>query len=452
MKKTIESLTPTIFLFGFIAILAAVFLALNQGLISSWCTPIGGGGTFPEGWWNESWAYRQEVNISEVDCHGDLSNWAVPITITRQTGMAAYFQDVRFTYYDEGLGYEVPMRYWIEPETNDSPLNSWAQAWVLAPSIPDCDELQVYMYWGNPTAVFEGDGESVFVFFDDFEDEHGGINLAKWNNSHFGFDDCQNNVLPDGRRYLEAYNSTSKECFLFSNPSLPMQQEIFSGMYLQATAWDEVSPYSEYQWCYDGGPPVWTSLSYSLSLTFHYTTGPEPYWGDTMYENLPMPMGTWHSTVKDAVRPGSEIGPYYRWHITHETGLDTASRNWSSPMSYLINASENAPGNAIALYTVWSDVEEDSMAAYDWIAVKDFLGLGREPYINYGDTYHGGTEEYTYDCTNSSAGLIVGNTSEALLRVGDQLPLIGTLLAMVVLVSVIVIAFGSGFIGGGRAG
>jgi len=53
-----------------------------------------------------------------------------------------------------------------------------SKVWVKVPSIPGSSTKTIYMYYGNPSASSESDGEVVFEFFDDFEGD--AIDTSKW--------------------------------------------------------------------------------------------------------------------------------------------------------------------------------------------------------------------------------------------------------------------------------
>jgi hypothetical protein len=78
--------------------------------------------------------------------------------------------DIRFTDAD---GRELS--YWIEEFDAGS---KRAAIWVKVPEIPARGEAGVTMWYGNPGAESESDGEAVFEFFDDFEGS--GLDTSKW--------------------------------------------------------------------------------------------------------------------------------------------------------------------------------------------------------------------------------------------------------------------------------
>jgi len=69
--------------------------------------------------------------------------------------------DIRFTDAD---GRELS--YWIEEFDAGS---KRAKIWVTVPEIPAKGEARITMWYGNPGAASESDGEAVFEFFDDFD-------------------------------------------------------------------------------------------------------------------------------------------------------------------------------------------------------------------------------------------------------------------------------------------
>ncbi|MHA2402699.1 MAG: DUF2341 domain-containing protein, partial [Candidatus Kariarchaeaceae archaeon] len=69
-------------------------------------------------------------------------------------------------------------------DVNTNPLNYWIEDWNLTGSsiiwvkVPVSGTSQITMNYGNPTALSESDGDSTFVFFDDFTGTS--VNSTKW--------------------------------------------------------------------------------------------------------------------------------------------------------------------------------------------------------------------------------------------------------------------------------
>ena len=57
--------------------------------------------------------------------------------------------------------------HWIESLDTT---NKTAKIWVRVPKIPANGSTTIYMYYGNPSATSQSDGDTVFNFFDDFDD------------------------------------------------------------------------------------------------------------------------------------------------------------------------------------------------------------------------------------------------------------------------------------------
>ena len=67
------------------------------------------------------------------------------------------------------------MSYWIQ-ETG----TNYAIVWVKVPSIPTSG-TQMYLYYGNPIATSQSNGDATFLFFDDFGGSS--LNTTKWSPS-----------------------------------------------------------------------------------------------------------------------------------------------------------------------------------------------------------------------------------------------------------------------------
>ncbi len=119
------------------------------------------------------WQYRKDVKIVNT-LDQDLIDYPVKVvidtaTLISQGKMRNDCGDIRFTRQD-GV---TLIPYWIEGGCN----TSQTVIWVKVPEIPATDEAKVYLYYGNPSATSESNGEAVFTFFDDFDS-----GLSKWNN------------------------------------------------------------------------------------------------------------------------------------------------------------------------------------------------------------------------------------------------------------------------------
>lgn len=131
-------------------------------------------------WMDTSWRYRKRLNISnphpdyqmkinvsydgggEISCEGH-SNWN--------------FSDIRFTGAD-GISERA---YWIEEKVN----GSYAETWVNTSG-----EDMMYLYYGNPSASYKGNGTDVFLAFhgdiiESFGDHDDSGTLITFNNMSY---------------------------------------------------------------------------------------------------------------------------------------------------------------------------------------------------------------------------------------------------------------------------
>jgi len=136
------------------------------------------------GGWLTGWQYRKSHTIIGSTA-GAVTDYQVKITVHygpgTDSGADVYldgkcqpdFDDIRFTASDG----ETLLSYWIEEKVD----GSYAVVWVKIPSIPASPgNTTIYLYYGNPTATSESDGDSTFIFFDDFETG----SLTKWSTSN----------------------------------------------------------------------------------------------------------------------------------------------------------------------------------------------------------------------------------------------------------------------------
>ncbi len=128
------------------------------------------------------WDYRKQKNITGTTA-GAQTNYQMKLTVYKGSGTdtpgVVYlggnvrddFGDLRFTKSD-GV---TLLDYWIESYT----LGVSAIVWVEIDYIPASpNNVNIYLYYGNPSATSAGSGAATFVLFEDFES--GTINPAKW--------------------------------------------------------------------------------------------------------------------------------------------------------------------------------------------------------------------------------------------------------------------------------
>ena len=115
-----------------------------------------------------TWQYSKTVEIYNPGTTG-LTDYQVRFDVAYETGMNGDFSDVRFKASPSGDF----LPYWTESYTDSTS----AVMWVQVPSLPAETTTELTMYYGQPTAEDESDGDAVFEIFDDFED---GVLSDEW--------------------------------------------------------------------------------------------------------------------------------------------------------------------------------------------------------------------------------------------------------------------------------
>lgn len=115
----------------------------------------------------DSWSRRAQITITNSGA--ELIDYQVRIPIAYDGDMKSDFSDIRFTN-DSG----APLDYWIQTKTD----NLDAIVWVEVDSVQAANYSNIYMYYGNTGASSESDGDSTFLFFDDFNSSS--LDQDKW--------------------------------------------------------------------------------------------------------------------------------------------------------------------------------------------------------------------------------------------------------------------------------
>jgi len=115
--------------------------------------------------WISGWKYRRPITIDNTKNTNNLTNYQVLITVDTASIISAGKMrsdggDIRFTDSDGG----TLLNYWIESGIN----TSYTKIWVKIPSIPASSTKTIYLYYGNPSATSQSNGDNTFDFFDDF--------------------------------------------------------------------------------------------------------------------------------------------------------------------------------------------------------------------------------------------------------------------------------------------
>jgi len=132
------------------------------------------------------WQYQREITIQE-NSGETLRDYQVLVALAGSDfpeEAEVDGDDIRFTDADgANLG------YWIEEFDAGS---ERVRIWVKVPEIPADSDDRITMWYGNPGAVSESDGEAVFEFFDDFEGVY--IDEIKWH-VNYGMPSVSHGVL-----------------------------------------------------------------------------------------------------------------------------------------------------------------------------------------------------------------------------------------------------------------
>jgi hypothetical protein len=119
------------------------------------------------------WSYAKSIKISNPG--SELTDYQIQIQLSSSnfdfSKANSDGSDIRF-YLQNG----TKLNYWVEYWNSSS---QSAIIWVKVPSIPSGDS-RIIMYYGNPSATSESNGENVFIFFDDFNRADGTDLGQKW--------------------------------------------------------------------------------------------------------------------------------------------------------------------------------------------------------------------------------------------------------------------------------
>ena len=124
---------------------------------------------------NCAWQYTLPITVTNLGATAQ-TNYQVPITINTAAlisagKMLASGNDIRFT---DNSGSCNNVQYWIESGIN----TTTTKIWIKVPSIPASGSTTINMYYGNASASAASNGDSTFVFFDNFPGST--LNASKW--------------------------------------------------------------------------------------------------------------------------------------------------------------------------------------------------------------------------------------------------------------------------------
>lgn len=146
------------------------------------------------------WTYVREVSINNLGAQG--SNAVILVSLTSSNFDFAKSKtdgaDVRFST-TKGNFSGAGLNYWIEQWN----VTGLSKIWVKVPTLAANATTKIYLYYGNTTANAVQNGDSTFLFFDDFE----GVSWSnKWENPPDAGDGIANVTEQSGMLKLNEEN------------------------------------------------------------------------------------------------------------------------------------------------------------------------------------------------------------------------------------------------------
>jgi len=138
--------------------------------------------------WLSDWQYRKEIAITSR-AEGSLSNYQLLITLFSGAGTDSpgivhlenniqnWPYDIRFTKSDG----TTELNYWYEDSGSEW---SGIRSWINIPSINDSNSTNYYIYYGSSNAAYNGNGNNVWGFYDDFSSDSTGDYTEDIEDSH----------------------------------------------------------------------------------------------------------------------------------------------------------------------------------------------------------------------------------------------------------------------------
>ncbi|MCA9380797.1 DUF2341 domain-containing protein, partial [Candidatus Dojkabacteria bacterium] len=120
-----------------------------------------------DNWYNTSWTFRKKISIYNTS-GSTLTNFQVPVFIDTESlilssKLNADCSDLHFT---DSNNVDIP--YWIATAPTTNTCDQIAtKVWLNIPTISTSGEF-IYMYYDNPSATLESNGNNVFIQFTDF--------------------------------------------------------------------------------------------------------------------------------------------------------------------------------------------------------------------------------------------------------------------------------------------
>ena len=317
-------------------------------------------------WWNDSWQYRRPITINNTQNSNSLTDYQILVTVDTATlisdgKMRSDCGDIRFVDSDDS----TKLSYWIESGCNTSS----TKIWVKVPSIPASSTKTIYMYYGNPSASSESDGEVVFEFFDDFEGD--AIDTSKWGGNIADFS-ISNSIISCSESSKWIYTKT----FQISDGIVEAKVKIDSGargsLHARTNQVDtyyatDVNSYN-INYRYPNGDVrarLWSSSGETILNTASYTHDTE-----------------WH--IARLILNGSQITfEYEKLDGSNKYSYSTTDTTYSS--GYIGLATDGMDSGAVY---------------YDWILVRKYTDP--EPTTSVGNEEEGGVQITIYSPENKT--------------------------------------------------
>ncbi|MGD8544619.1 MAG: DUF2341 domain-containing protein [Candidatus Bathyarchaeota archaeon] len=177
MKKVILAVLGVILVFSLIAGYNLTFGRISSEIVDDGVYRVQVGSLF------SNWTYFKVYNITGSTA-GAQTDYQMKFTLHYGSGpdlgehiyldglCQEDFDDIRFVWYNNSDGSEVACDYWLEKKVDNDYGIFWAEI-IYIPASPE--NATIHIYYGNPEAICESDGDETFIFWDDFETD-----LSKW--------------------------------------------------------------------------------------------------------------------------------------------------------------------------------------------------------------------------------------------------------------------------------
>ncbi|MCX6666033.1 MAG: DUF2341 domain-containing protein [Euryarchaeota archaeon] len=177
-------------------------------------------------WWNPNWSYCKTLPITNANNSYQMKIVVGKIAggnVTCEGHCLDNFSDIRFISFDN----TTELSYWCENYTS----GQQATFWVKTPSNVQIDQ-KINMYYGNPTAISNGNASATFLFFDDFPGTS--LDAAKWMRYTTGTTNCS---VSNGILILQSNSGSSNAQCIESNTNYNYGIQLTFKYYQGAPKW-----------------------------------------------------------------------------------------------------------------------------------------------------------------------------------------------------------------------